>query len=210
MSGRRRAALLTALAGSGVTALCSLAVADGRVGPAEAAVFHWVNDWPGSVTGALWAFQLLGVLGLPLVVAIGAAAYRRGRLVLSLALLPPVKLLVEHGLLKELVHRERPGSTIAGAVLRDVPAAGASFPSGHALIAFGAAVLLWPHLRPGWRAVAVSLAVLTSVARLHLGAHAPLDVVGGAAAGVTVGATLLVLVGLSHRESARVPSQRAV
>jgi len=74
-----------------------------------------------------------------------------------------------------------------------VPSAGLSFPSGHAMIAFGIAVLVSPYLRRRWQVLAFAVAVLNSVARVYLGGHAPLDVLGGGAAGVTLGALLLVV-----------------
>nr|WP_243851375.1 phosphatase PAP2 family protein [Modestobacter marinus] len=115
---------------------------------------------------------------------------------MALAALVPLKLLVERDVLKELVARERPGATVPGAVLRDVPSAGLSFPSGHAVIAFGIVVLLAPHLRRRWVATALVLALLNSVSRVYLGAHAPLDVLGGAAAGIAVGSVLNLVVGV--------------
>jgi undecaprenyl-diphosphatase len=171
-------------------------VAPGTVGDLERRVFAFVNGSPDVLQWPLWIFQLLGVLGMPLLVAAVALVLRRWRLALALALLVPLKLGVEREVLKELVHRERPGTTIPGAVLRDVPSAGLSFPSGHAIIVFGIVVLLAPYLRRRWLLVVVALAVLNSVARVYLGGHAPLDVVGGAAAGVAVGALLNLLVGV--------------
>ena len=199
---RRASDVLTAMAAAGGTALCARLVAPGTVGDLEQAAFHAVNAWPDSLHWPLWSFQTLGVLGMPLVVAGGALICRRWRLAAGLVLLVPAKLLVEHGVLKELVHRERPGTTIPDAVLRDVPSAGLSFPSGHAIIAFGVVVLLWPYLRRRGRAVALTFAVLNSVARVYLGAHAPLDVLGGALAGITVGAVLTLLLGVSPRRDA--------
>ncbi|TFV88932.1 phosphatase PAP2 family protein [Blastococcus sp. CT_GayMR16] len=181
----------TALAAAAATALAAWAVAGGTVGPVERAVFRFVNGWPDSLRPVLYVFQLLGVLGTPLVVAAVALVLRRWRLALGLVLLVPAKLLVEKEVLKALVRRERPGTTIPGADLRDVPSAGPSFPSGHAIIAFGIVVLLAPYLRHRWQLLLViALAVLNSVARVYLGAHAPLDVVGGALAGITIGALL--------------------
>lgn len=202
MSGRfrrRRADAATALAASGVTALCAWAVSPGVVGPAERAVFHAVNGWPDVLQWPLWVFQTLGVLGMPLVVAGVAAALRRWRLALALVLLVPLKLGVEREVLKALVHRERPGTTIPGAVLRDVPSAGLAFPSGHAVIVFGILVLLAPYLRRRWQLLVLALALLNSVARVYLGGHAPLDILGGAAAGVLVGAALNLAVGVPRR-----------
>jgi undecaprenyl-diphosphatase len=184
-----------------VTALCAWAVSPGTVGTLERTVFRFVNGWPDVLQWPLWIFQTLGVLGMPLIVAAGALALRQWRLALALVLLVPLKLFVEKEVLKELVHRERPGTTIPGAILRDVPSAGASFPSGHAIVAFGIVVLLLPYLRRRWQVVVVALAVLNSVARVYLGAHSPLDVLGGAAAGIALGALLNLLVGVPARSS---------
>ena len=200
---RRWTDAVTALVAVAVTAVCALAVTPGTVGRLERRLFESVNGWPDAVQWPLWVFQTLGVLGMPLVVAVVAAALRRWRLALALVLLVPLKLLVEKDLLKELVHRERPGTTIPGAVLRDVPSAGPSFPSGHAVIAFGIVVLLAPYLRRRWLLLVVALAVLNSLARVYLGGHAPLDVVGGAAAGAAVGALLNLLVGVPVRPPGR-------
>jgi undecaprenyl-diphosphatase len=193
---RRRQDAVTAAVGILVTAACSAAVSSGRVSQPEQEIFGFVNGWPSSWRAGLWAFQLLGVLGMPLLVAVPAVLLRRWRLAVGLVALVPLKLLVERDLLKGLVQRERPGTTIPGAVLRDVPAAGLSFPSGHAVIAFGIVALLAPYLRRRWQVVVVALAILNSIARVYLGGHAPLDVVGGAAAGLSLGGLLLLALGV--------------
>lgn len=198
----RSYALLLAAAVS-LAVLCSVAVSSGRVGPAEAAVFRWVNGWPDAWERVLWVLQLVGVLGVPLLVAVPALLLRRWRLALGLCALVPLKLLVHGEVVKSLVQRSRPGSTVPDAVLRDVPSAGVAYPSGHAVIAFGVVVLLWPHLRPRWRAVVLTLAVLNSTARVYLGAHAPLDVVGGGALGAAIGAALVLTVGVPARPAGR-------
>ena len=65
------------------------------------------------------------------------------------------------------------------------------------MIAFGIVVLVAPYLRHRWQlAVVIALAVLNSVARVYLGGHAPLDVIGGAAAGAAVGAVLNLVLGV--------------
>jgi undecaprenyl-diphosphatase len=208
MATRRPADAVTVLAGLAGTALCAWVVSPGTVGALERDVFLVVNGWPDALRWPLWVFQTLGVLGMPLIVAAGALWYRRWRLAAGLLLLVPLKLVVEREVLKVLVQRERPGTVIEGAVLRDVPSAGLSFPSGHAIIAFGIVTLLWPYLRPRWRAAALALAVLNSLARVYLGAHAPLDVIGGACAGVAVGGALNLLLGVSadRVEASRSPT----
>jgi len=115
--------------------------------------------------------------------------FRRWRLAAALVLVVPLKLATER-LVKWLVQRERPGTTVGDAVLRGVHPAGLSFVSGHAIITFAIAGLLALVLPRRWAVVAFVLATLNAVARVYLGAHNPLDVVGGAAVGLAIAATL--------------------
>lgn len=180
----------------------------GRVPGWEQAVFHGINGLPGALRTPMWLFQLLGLLLVPAIAAVGAFAFRRPWLGLSLLLLIPLKLAVEHLVIKQLVERSRPATSICHLDLtcghfRDVPLRGDSFVSGHAVIAWAVAWLVLPYLPRPWRAVAIALALLNSVARVYLGAHNPLDVVGGAAAGVAVAAVLHLVVQPFRRDDAR-------
>ena len=186
-----------------VFAVCAVIVADGRVGPLERALFHAVNGLPGWLYRPMVLFQYLGVLAMPLVVAAGALAFRRWRLAAALVLVVPLKLATER-LVKLLVQRERPGTTVPDAILRGVHPAGLSFVSGHAVITFAIAGLLGLVLPRRWAVVAYVLATLNAVARVYLGAHNPLDVVGGAAVGLAIAAALdLVLDVARDRQGSR-------
>jgi membrane-associated phospholipid phosphatase len=173
------------------------------VSDAEQAVFRWINGLPGWLERPMWALQLLGVLVTPLIVAVVALFWRKWRLAAALVLLAPLKLVAEREVLKRLVERGRPGQNEPGAILRGVPPAGLSFPSGHAIIAVGIATLLWPYLGRGGRVVVAVLAVAVCVARVYLGAHNPLDVVAGAGLGLLLGGLLTLLVGLPRRPGPR-------
>jgi glycosyltransferase 2 family protein len=58
------------------------------------------------------------------------------------------------------------------------------FPSGHTAVAVALAVTVAPLVPRRWRWVPYLVAALVGVARLHVGAHFPLDVVGGALIGL--------------------------
>jgi membrane-associated phospholipid phosphatase len=189
-----------------IVALASGIVAsDGRVPSTEQAVFHWINDLPSWMRPLMWVFQLAGLLLAPVVAALVAAAFRRWWLVLSLLALVPLKLIVEKAVVKQLVERERPATTICGhpdafdptcGNFRGVPQEGLSFVSGHAVVAWSVAAVLWPELPARWRWLPVVVATLNAVARVYLGAHNPLDVVGGAAIGVAIGSLVVLAVGV--------------
>jgi membrane-associated phospholipid phosphatase len=186
---RIRRDLIVLAASLAMFAGCALLVADGRVGPIERAAFHAVNGLPDWLYSPMLLFQYLGVLAMPLVVAVGALVVRRWRLAAALVLVVPLKLALERAV-KLLVQRERPGTTVPDAVLRGVHSAGLSFVSGHAIITFAIAGLLGLVLPRRWAVVAFVLATCNAVARVYLGAHNPLDVVGGAAVGLAIAAGL--------------------
>ena len=190
------AALWVAAAGLVLTIIASLGALDGAVSGAERAVFRAINGLPDWLERTMWALQLLGVLVTPVVVAVVVLLTRRWRPALALLLLVPLKLVTERQVLKKLVERQRPGQNEPGAVLRDVPPAGLSYPSGHAIIAAGMLVILWPYLGRTGRVIATLLALGVGVARVYLGAHNPLDVVAGFGLGLLLGGLLTFLVGV--------------
>jgi undecaprenyl-diphosphatase len=171
----------------------------GEVPEWEEAVFDTINGLPDALEPLMWVFQLAGLLFVPLIVAAVAAVFRRWRLAAALIVFVPLKLIVEKAVVKQLVERERPGTTICDGVeegcgnFRDVPLEGLSFVSGHAIIAWGVATLLWAALPGRWRWLPVVVALLNAVARVYLGAHNPLDVIGGGAVGVAIGALLVII-----------------
>ena len=66
--------------------------------------------------------------------------------------------------------------------------------SGHAIITAVVATLLFGYLNRTGRIVVVAIALLNGVARVYLGAHNPLDIVGGLALGVCIGCLLLFII----------------
>jgi undecaprenyl-diphosphatase len=152
----------------------------------EISVFVAVNGLPDVPAVLWWPVMQLGSLVGTLLVAAGFALFGHRRLATAYAA-ATVAAWLGAQLLKVIVDRGRPADFAIDAIMRGSAASGQGFPSGHAAVAFAAAfVVSAGHGRP-WSYVALTLAGVVATARLYVGAHLPLDVVGGGAAGVVVG-----------------------
>jgi undecaprenyl-diphosphatase len=132
--------------------------------------------------------------GLIWVVLAAVKARRRGpnrrRAVVALATAGFSSLIVNR-VVKEAVARERPDDHL-DAVVR-APSS-SSFPSGHTLAAFCTAFVLADS--DAQTAANVGFAAAVAASRVHLRAHHPTDVIGGAAIGSVLGLGLRPLVNL--------------
>jgi membrane-associated phospholipid phosphatase len=150
--------------------------------------------WP-PMTAVLLLVSAWWVKG-PLLVAAGWGADLRNRRVLPLvagaATLSFAVASWLNAMVKAVVGRSRPPSEIGLHALASVPGS-PSFPSGHAMSAFavaGAIAILAPRLR--WPVLGV--AALIAFSRVYLGVHFWLDVLAGAALGMTIGVLIAMAV----------------
>jgi glycosyltransferase 2 family protein len=164
-----------------------------HAGMIERRVFRALNELPGVPYRPTWVVMQFGNMVLVPAVAIIAIVLRRFRLGIAVVLVGTGKWYVSR-LIKDLFLRERPAQVIEDVILRDAPAAGQAFVSGHAVIAVGVATVLHQYLSRRWRIVSWTVAGLVCVARVYVGAHLPLDVVAGAAVGAALGSLANLLV----------------
>ena len=104
--------------------------------------------------------------------------------------------------LKHVVGRPRPDL----AVLLPQPDS-SSFPSGHAASSFACAVVLGALL-PAWRVPLYLLAALIAGSRVYVGAHYPLDILGGALCGVASGLAVLAAARFDSAKGGPIPPSK--
>jgi glycosyltransferase 2 family protein len=182
------------LAGMAILLACTASVRPDDVGTLEADLFRLVNDLPTALLPAFWLVMQGGNVLAVGVAALAVAATRRFWLAANLAI-TGIGVWLAARWIKDQVGRGRPADLLPDVHLRGHHDSGLGFVSGHAAVAVAIATLIAPYLGRRARWVAVAVAVGVCLSRLYVGAHLPLDVVGGAALGWAAGSLMHLLLG---------------
>ena len=96
---------------------------------------------------------------------------------------------------KTFVERGRPDDLLSAVREREVFGADSlGYPSGHAAVAAALTVVVAAHLSVRWVIAALALGTVVLFGRMYVGAHLPLDVIGGAALGAIAGSVVNLIV----------------
>jgi undecaprenyl-diphosphatase len=185
--------------GIGVTglALSGIAVNGQSIGRRETAFFRAVNGLPDALFVPVWAVMQTGTLGAGPVA--GAVARASGRPLLGVRLAAGgVASWALSKAIKRVYRRPRPSSLVAGVRRRGPEASGLGYVSGHAGVAVALGVAAFGELGSVGRIVTVIVVPAVGLSRIYVGAHLPLDVLGGAAMGLAVEAFISKAL-LGHR-----------
>jgi uncharacterized membrane protein YbhN (UPF0104 family)/membrane-associated phospholipid phosphatase len=165
-----------------------------RPGRFETNLFRLVNQMPPFLeTGLVPLMQAGSVVAIPVATLLALAA-RRPRLGRDLAAAGSTAYLLAVAL-KVIVGRARPEAVLEAVLSRGPPPAGLGFPSGHVAVVAALATAAAPHLPRAARRGLWAVVAAVAIARIYVGAHLPVDVVGGAALGWTVGASMHLIWG---------------
>ncbi len=193
------------LAGLGLTGWLA---SGGEASNPELAVFRAFNDAPDALYPVVWPLMQYGTfVTIPLVTLI-ALLLRQNRLAIEL-MIAGAGVYVIAKIAKAVWVRDRPGRLLDEVNLRGVGAGEHGFPSGHAAVSATLAFILFAYLPKRWRWLPVILGVVVSMGRLYVGAHLPLDVVGGACLGLAAGGIATYVGGVpEHRATSAVGEAR--
>jgi undecaprenyl-diphosphatase len=201
-----RAAGLLAGAGAAVFGASALLLAAAPAGW-DVRLFRTLNEVPPAAAAILTPLSRLflpaGIIAVA-VVAVGYAVVRnRGALPVAAAAVAAgiAWALAYAG--KAVTGRPRPYQAVAGAVLRQHPAHGLSFPSAHTAVALAAAIALAPFLARPLAAAGICYAAVVGWSRVYLGVHYPLDILGAAGIGLASGGVVLLALGVLIRRAGR-------
>lgn len=193
VSGWERRNLVVLCVSLLVLVVTSLA-ARAEVTSAEVRIFRAVNELPHGLNTMVWPFMQFGTIITIPALAMIALLFRRFRLALALTLAGVAVYLLAL-VAKQIVERGRPGALLTGVEGREVfGAESLGFPSGHAAVAAALTVVVAAHLSVRWMVVALVLAAVVVFGRIYVGAHLPLDVIGGAALGALAGSAVRMIV----------------
>jgi membrane-associated phospholipid phosphatase len=167
------------------TALSGLVAMTPGVSRFEQFVFRTVNGLPPVLELPLATVMQLGSLGAVLASAGLARLADRRDLAVELLLSGGISYVAARAA-KIMVARERPGLLLTDVLLRGRAQSGRGFPSGHAAVAAALATIGARRFPPTAGRAAWASAGTVSVARIYVGAHLPVDVVGGTALGFAI------------------------
>jgi undecaprenyl-diphosphatase len=158
----------------------------------DVGLFRILNQVPAAAASVLTPLSHLFLPAGILAVVVLAVVYVVAR---NRSILPVAAGAAAAGLAWGLAHvakavadRPRPYEVMAGAVLRQEPAHGTSFPSSHTAITLAVAIALVPFLARPFAAAGIGMPSWSAGPGYTLGVHYPLDVLAGAGLGLAAGA----------------------
>jgi membrane-associated phospholipid phosphatase len=185
---RRGRAVGRFVIGLGVLAVAAVPARRVRPSAVEATMFEAVNTLPEALHTPIWPLMQCGSLAAVPVVAVTLRIAGHDAAAARVAVGGVAAWALAKGA-KRVVGRGRPDGLVDAVRLRGDRQSGRGFPSGHAavstVLAAGTAAVV-----PGLGPVLAGIVATVCISRVYVGAHLPLDVIGGAGLGLAVHAAV--------------------
>ena len=185
------------LAGS-IVLLLSVGAATDPAAEWEVSLFEAVNGLPRGLDWVLWPFTQAGnVLAFAVAGLVLWFLVRHWRPPIALVVLGTTAGWLGAKAVKEVAGRGRPDALVPevefafGAAI-----AGLGLPSGHVVVAFTVAVVFSPYVHRAVRWTLYGLGGVVALARVHTGAHMPMDVIAGMGFGLALGSLICLVAGV--------------
>lgn len=145
----------------------------------DEALFRKINALPQTLAPIVWVPMQAGAVGSPIAVGVFLLLGGRKREAVRVAVTGIAVWGAAKGL-KRVVGRGRPGEHIEATALRIGSAdKGLGFPSGHAAVAVALVAGVEPDGGLALASAGLALALAVGFSRIYVGAHYPLDILGG-------------------------------
>ena len=192
---RRPIDLIGLILGSALLGVSALVARQRKVDPVERDTFHFINRLPKEVSVPVQIIMQAGALGATYATAGLALIAGRRRLARDLAVSGTPAWLGAKGV-KAVVARERPAKLLRNVQVHGEEATGLGFPSGHAAVSAALATAAGPYL-PRWaRPLTWIVAGVVALSRIYVGAHLPVDIIGGVPLGIAAASAVHLLCGV--------------
>ncbi|HUY61368.1 MAG TPA: phosphatase PAP2 family protein, partial [Candidatus Dormibacteraeota bacterium] len=164
----------------------------------EINLFRLINELPAPLGAPLLGVMQLGALAAVPVLAVVALVLRRHRLAV-LIILSGATAWAAAKLIQYLVDEDPPQLRLSKVVLHGSTQPGTAFPASHVAIAAALATVATPYVGRSARRFLWLLVAVIGIARIYVGLHLPIDVIGGLALGWMVGSAINFAVGVPAR-----------
>ncbi|MBA3758211.1 flippase-like domain-containing protein [Candidatus Saccharibacteria bacterium] len=179
---------------------CLQALDKGLFDSVERPIFDTINNLPTGLDGVMYGLTQFGGMG-SLFLWLGAAWFLinkraawivAGSGIVAWFIAKSAKVLVARGRPEDLLETVR--------LFGDEKFGGYGFPSGHASFAAACVTILYFQVDRKYRKYLLGTVFLVGVSRMYLGAHFPLDIVGGWALGALIAAVFSLVFGISRKD----------
>lgn len=166
-----------------VFALCGMVAASRQITGSELSMFRWINNLREGLRPFFTLVTQFGSQWFYFGAVLVLIAKRHKFLAFRFFAVGGATFLAST-VLKHAFGRLRPDLILPAVHIRELMIGKYGFPSGHTAMATAMSLVLFERAPGKWRWIALAWIFLVGFSRIYLGAHAPLDIVAGAALGL--------------------------